>query len=317
MTEDPASYLVTGATGFIGRRLVTRLANDGASVFCLVSQSRHQSDRLPRVRGVIPLDLEAETEATVRRSLGDAKPEVVINLAAQGVDPKSRDPASTIVGNVGVLVRLISGLRDASPRLMLHAGSWSEYSGSEERTPIDENHPIGPLSIYGAAKASATLYGNALARQAGLSFVTLRMFNVFGVGERSDRLIPYLINCLGRSAHADLTPGDQIRDLTYVDDVVEAIVIASRSTLEPFTAYNVCSSRPTEVRWIAETVADIMDRPRSLLRFGAVPHRMDEPLSAIGDNTRFVTATGWEPRTTVEEGIHLMVAEFENTSPSP
>jgi nucleoside-diphosphate-sugar epimerase len=244
--------------------------------------------------------------------LAETKAEVVINLAAQGVDPKSRDPESIMGGNAGVLINLISALEGLSPRVILHAGSWSEYAATNGAAPIRESDPIAPTSIYGAAKASASLVGTALARVSGIPFVTLRLFNVFGVGEPPNRLIPYLIDRLRKSVHADLTPGDQTRDLTYVDDVVEAILLASRSTLEPFTAYNVCSSRPTEVRWIAEKVAEIMDKPRTLLHFGAMPHRADEPMSVVGDNSRFVSATGWHPRVAVDDGIRLMVAALRS-----
>jgi nucleoside-diphosphate-sugar epimerase len=306
MTDDATSYLVTGATGFIGRRLVARLAEEGDSVVCLVSRDRDQMSRLPQLPGVTSIDIGLA--GSLRETLENANTQIVINLAAQGVDPKSRDPGSIMEGNAGVLINLISVLEGLSPRVILHAGSWSEYANPDGAGPIRENHPIAPSSIYGAAKASASLFGTALARHAGIPFITLRLFNVFGIGEPPMRLIPYLIDRLRASAHADLTPGNQTRDLTYVDDIVEAILLASRSTLEPFTAYNVCSSQPTEVRWIAERVADIMDKPRTLLRFGAVPHRADEPLSVVGDNTRFVSATGWSPRITVEDGIDLMVA---------
>jgi nucleoside-diphosphate-sugar epimerase len=67
------------------------------------------------------------------------------------------------------------------------------------------------------------------------------------------------------------------------------------------------------VRLIAETVADIMHKPRNLLRFGSIPHRTDEPLEIVGDNTRFVDATGWKPKTTLETGVELMVAALSGT----
>jgi len=305
------TYLVTGATGFIGRRLVTRLSEMGSSVICLVYPNRRQSNSLPAVHGVIPVD--GDSTQSLAQTLSDAGPEVVINLAAQGVSPETRDPQLMINGNIGVISKLIQGLSHSSPRVILHAGSWSEYADSNGSEPIDEDQPIWPRSVYGAAKASATMFGNALARETGLPFVTLRLFNVFGVGESPNRLIPYLIDRLGVSEYADLTPGDQIRDVTYVDDIVDAILLAGGAGLEPYTAYNVCSSRPTQVRLIAETVADIMHKPRNLLRFGSIPHRTDEPLEIVGDNTRFVDATGWKPKTTLETGVELMVAALSGT----
>ncbi len=276
-----------------------------------MSSGRGQSDRLPDVRGVTPVDLDSPQSLV--QTLSDAQPEVVVNLAAEGVSPDARDPQLMINSNIDVMSKLIRGLRHSSPRVILHTGSWSEYADSNAAMPIKEDWPIWPRSVYGAAKAAATLFGNALARESALPFVTLRLFNVFGIGESPNRLIPYLIDRLSASEYADLTPGNQIRDLTYVDDIVDAILLAGEGSLEPYTAYNVCSSRPSEVRWVATTVADLMHKPRNLLRFNSMVHRSDESLEVVGDNTRFVSATGWEPKTAVETGVELMLAALSGT----
>jgi len=85
------------------------------------------------------------------------------------------------------------------------------------------------------------------------------------------------------------------------------VATAESSDLKPGTVYNVCSSRPVRVREIAETVADAMQKPRALLRFGARPYRTDEPMWLVGDNRRFTTATHWQPRTTLLEGVQRML----------
>lgn len=307
MTVAPTSYLVTGATGFIGKALVARLSQESDSVYCLVSPKSGQSERLPRLAGLIPIET-GSTDPLLPDALANAMPEVVINLASYGVDPISRDPDALVHGNIGVMVQLIQGLRRTSPRVILHAGSWSEYAEMDGSEAILETHPISPRSVYGAAKAATSILGNGLARQAGIPFVTLRLFNVFGVGEAPHRLIPHLIDRLSRSELAELTPGDQIRDLTYVDDVVDAILVASKSPLQPYSAYNVCSGMPTQMRWVCETVAEMMGKPRDLLSFGAMPSREDEPQAVIGNNDHFVSATGWHPRISVEDGIRRMIA---------
>jgi nucleoside-diphosphate-sugar epimerase len=216
-----------------------------------------------------------------------------------------------ISGNVDILGRLLESLRRAPPRIVLHMGSWSEYASPTEPIPIDENQPLNPLSVYGAAKAAATIYGSALARELGLPFVVLRLFNVYGVGEGRQRLVPYLVDRLSRDEPAELTRGDQTRDFLYVTDVVEAIIVASGSDPLPTGIYNVCSGRPVQVRQVAETVADMLGKPRELLQLGARPSRHDEPLWMVGDNARFTGLTGWTPRISLDEGIRLMVEAAE------
>jgi nucleoside-diphosphate-sugar epimerase len=173
---------------------------------------------------------------------------------------------------------------------------------------LREDHPLRPASLYGAAKAAATLYGTALARELSIPFIVLRLFGVFGRGERAERLIPYLINQLKDDHPVDLTPGEQVRDVVYVDDAVDALVAAAETrNLEPGGVYNVCSSQPKRVAEIAETVADAMQKPRPLLRFGARPYRAHEPMWLVGDNRRFTAATHWQPRTTLAEGVQRML----------
>lgn len=311
MSRRASSYLVTGATGFIGSNLVHRLSRDGASVFCLASSSRGQIDRIPSLPGVVPIPFPP-TGGDLSRLIAEAKPEIVVNLAAGGVDPRSRDVERMVHDNVGILAALINGLSRATPKLILHTGSWSEYAPKTTGT-IDEDQPIRPSSLYGAAKAAASIYGKAAAREAEIPFVTLRLFNVYGSGERPERLIPYLITRLSNGDSAELTQGDQIRDLTHVDDVVAAILAAGEADLEPFTDYNVCSGQPIRIRDVAEIVADALGVSESLLKFGAMPMRPDEPSRVVGDNSRFQSATNWRPTISVPEGIRLMLESAGHT----
>ena len=307
MSYRKRNYLVTGATGFIGRRLVERLAREDLSIHCVVTHERSHASRLPAIPGVIPIEVDMTNHHLLHRAMETIKPDVVINLAAQGVQPADRDGYSLLAGNAGILAHLLGSLEEFPPRIFLHMGSWSEYAGPVDADLVTEDHPLDPLSLYGAAKAAASIYGNALARQLEIPFIVLRLFNVFGVGERQKRLIPYLIDCLSRDEPAELTQGNQTRDFVYADDIVEAILVAANTEHLPPNVYNVCSGRPVDVRLVAETVADIMGKPQELLDFGARPTRVDEPLWMVGDNSRFTSATPWRPEISLEEGILRMV----------
>jgi nucleoside-diphosphate-sugar epimerase len=200
-------------------------------------------------------------------------------------------------------------------RRFVHTGSCSEYGSPErEKEPISESHLLRPTSLYGAAKAAAGVFGTALAAHLGIPFVTLRLFGVYGPREAPDRLIPYLIRKLRQDQSVDLTPGEQVRDLLYQDDVAAAFLAAVGPTsVQSGEVDNVCFGQPVRVRDVGEAVADALGAPRSLLHWGERAYRSDEPKWLVGDNRRFMAAASWHPQVTLEEGIRRMIDSLSRT----
>jgi nucleoside-diphosphate-sugar epimerase len=304
------SAVVTGATGFIGSALVRRLLDDGVRTYCLLRTKPRCDSIIERLNGAELVQLVSFQTPELERCLMDFSADVIFNLASYGVSQEDRDPEALLDGNAGLVARLVLAAAISPPKIFIHTGSCSEYGQPLlEGTPFTEDQPLRPTSLYGAAKAASTLYGNTLAARVGVPFVTLRLFGVFGVGEGPRRLIPYLIDQLRCDEPADLTPGQQVRDFLYVEDIVEAFVRSVRdANLTLSEAYNVCSARPIRIRDIGEMVADFMEKPRGLLRWGRRPYRQDEPMWIVGDNRRFVEATSWHPRISTAEGIRRIVA---------
>lgn len=307
------SALVTGATGHIGSALVRRLAADGVRVTALVRKNSSTRSMLPSDPHISALEIDASEPRAFGELLASASAGVVFNLASAGVNPADRDPLAMLDGNVRFLASLMSALETRKPRRIIHTGSCSEYASAETGHRIDEGYPVRPSSLYGAAKLCASLYGAALAAERGLPFINLRLFGVFGIGEAPHRIVPYLIARLRQNQPVDLTPGQQIRDWLYIDDVVDALLAAATCAhLSDIGAFNVCSGHGISVGQLAEQVADAMRKPRDLLRFGARPYRSDEPMWMVGDNRRFIEATGWQPRVPLAEGIRRMVAQAQH-----
>jgi nucleoside-diphosphate-sugar epimerase len=304
------SAVVTGATGFIGSALVRRLRREGIQTYCLLRRKARCDSILEGLQGAEVVQVASFQTPELERCLKKLSADVIFNLASYGVSQEDRDPEALLDGNVSLVARLVLAATISPPKIFIHTGSCSEYGPPLlEGSPLSEEQSLRPISLYGAAKAASTLYGSALAARMGVPFVTLRLFGVFGVGEGPRRLIPYLIDQLRRDEPADLTPGEQVRDFLYVEDVVEAFVRSARGDdLTPSEAYNVCSGRPLRIRDLGELVADVMDKPRTLLRWGRRPYRQDEPMWIVGDNRRFVEATSWLPRVDPAEGIQRIIA---------
>ncbi len=303
------SALVTGATGFLGSALVEHLIARDVETLCLVRpKSTAQSRCLPS--GARAIEVSSFSASELKSKLAGVNADVVFNLASYGVQQADRDPAKLIEGNVGVLGNLLEATANSPLRRFIHVGSCSEYGFPErDNVPIPETQALRPTSLYGAAKAASVLFGSALASHLHIPFVNLRLFGVFGPHEAPDRVVPYLIRKLRKNEPVDLTPGEQVRDFLYEEDVIEAFVAAAESsTIKEGEVYNVCSGRPTRVREIGEAVADALGKPRQLLHWGERPYRADEPMWLVGDNRRFRTATSWQSRTSVEEGIRRMIA---------
>ena len=309
------SAIVTGASGFLGSCLVSHFMQAGIEVTCLVraKQKLPSSIDCGQVR-IIETPLFRASE--LKRQLLGVPGDILIHLASYGVRQEERDPEQLIDGNVGLLHQLLEAIRDRPLHKFIHTGSCSEYGFPvSDAALISETHPLRPASPYGAAKAASVLFGHAIASNWSIPLVTLRLFGVFGTHEAPHRLIPYMIARLNDDQAAELTPGEQVRDLLFEGDVAAAFLEAAKSDrVVPYEVYNVCSAQPVRIRQVGEAVADSLTKPRTLLHWGKRPYRTDEPMWLVGDNRKFVEATPWRPRVSLQEGIRRMISSAKLTA---
>src|SRR5438270_2056836 len=229
--------LVTGATGFIGRRLSTLLVADGHAVTAV---GRH----ICEVLGVEHLQVPELNPVCINRSLGARSFDAVVHLAAAGVDPQQRNLATLTAINVELPIFLASLAAERGAQALLLAGSSAEYMPAIDARPLTEDSPLETERPYGASKAAGGMNAMAFGAARGLPVVVLRLFNVFGPGEAPHRLLPSLIHGLSYSRPVQLSAGSQVRDFVYVDDACAAFIDAlhalSQKTLVA-GAYNVCT----------------------------------------------------------------------------
>lgn len=303
------SALVTGATGFLGSVLVDRLLADQVEVTALVRSNSRAFHQLARP-GVRVVEVDSWDATTLATKFKDIRADVLFHLASYGVQQDQRDPGQMIDGNIGLVTTLLQAAAHLPLRLFIHTGSCSEYGFPEtEGRLIAETHALRPVSLYGAAKAASVVFGGVLAARLEIPFVTLRLFGVFGPHESPQRVMPYLIRHLENNLPVDLTPGGQVRDFLFEEDVANAFVAAAKSDeIELYNTYNVCSSLPARIREVGERIADEMGKPRELLRWGDRPYRSDEPMWLVGDYQKFARATSWCPTISWRDGVRGMIA---------
>jgi UDP-glucuronate 4-epimerase len=305
--------LVTGGAGFIGSTLVDRLLADGWRVAALDAfDPFYPRDRKLRNLAAARTNpaftlLEADTRErdAVRAAVNDARPAVIFDLAARGgVRPSIADPETYIDINVRGLQNTLTAAADSGAKIVF-ASSSSVY-GDDPRRPYAEDQASGrPLSPYGATKVAGEALVHAHHALTGLPVAIARLFTVYGPRQRPDLAIMTFARRILDGEPVELfDAGRGLRDFTYVDDAVDALVrVASAS--DPRLLLNVGSDRPIETQMVVSELERALGiaAERRLL-----PPQPGDVAATHADITRARQAIGWEPRTAFPDGIDRFAA---------
>lgn len=301
--------LLTGTTGFVGRRLARRLHADGHDVVAVVRN-------LSSVVEGEHLQVAHLTGNALRGALAGRRIDGVVNLAAAGVHPADRDPEALTAINTRFPAELVAVAAECGARAFIQIGSSAEYASLPTSTPIPESFPLESGKLYGATKAAGTLLAQAWGAQLGLPVAVLRLFNVFGPGEAEHRLLPSLVRRLLRSETVSLSVGTQVRDFMHVDEACDAIVLALTALADDSAlvgAYNLATGQGVSVREFAMEVGSALRTDADLLKFGALPLRPDDLPFVVGDPAEFGRRFGWFASRTLQGSIVEAVDELTAT----
>lgn len=285
--------LVTGAGGFLGRRVSERLAREGHEVVAVVRPGCPAA-----AHGARTVGLDLLEPGAVRRALKDG-PEVVAHFAAL-TPPSFFGPEAerAAEANRRIDENVFLACEEMGARAVYASGT-SVYGqgGSEVR---DETSPVSPVGPYAAAKLEGERAGERLRRR-GLAFTALRISAPYGPGQRARTVLRLFIERglqgLPLLYHGT---GSRRQDFTHVDDVADAVTRACR--LAPSGIYNVCAGRPVTMRELAELVVRCL--PGCTSRVGPSGREdAQEGAGASYSNERARRELGWRPRVSLEEGV--------------
>ncbi|MDO8362932.1 MAG: NAD-dependent epimerase/dehydratase family protein [Actinomycetota bacterium] len=312
--------LVTGAAGFIGSTLCERLLADGWSVRGVDAFTDYYPPEAKR-RNVAGLAGEARFElveadltvAAVEPLLAGC--DVVFHLAAQpGVRASWRQGfAEYDERNIRATQRLLEAARDRPVQRVVFASSSSVY-GNPQRVPTPETDVARPFSPYGVTKLAGEHLCRAYADNFGVPVVALRYFTVYGPRQRPDMAIHRLVECARRGTpFALFGDGSQIRDFTFVDDVVAANVAAATAALQPGEVLNVAGGSSTALVDLVAMVGEAVGREVPLDWQPAQPGDVQRTGGAVELAGRLM---GWAPRVSLRDGVARQVAWHQAHLPS-
>jgi UDP-glucose 4-epimerase len=299
---SPPRVLVTGGSGFIGRRVAAALLDDGADVTVADKRPFPGGEHGDGFRTVIGDLCDPSVAAEAVRPGTD----VIIHLAAlTRVLPSIEDPADTHRVNVDVTAALLEQARIRGVGVFLFA-STNAVTGDVGSATIDEQVPLRPLSPYGATKAAAEMLISAYASCYGMNGCSLRFSNVYGPGmQEKDSFVPRLMRAArdgtGVQVYGD---GTQVRDLVHVDDIVAGM----------FAAWRAGFSGPL-ILGAGESVAvnDMVDAARSVTgRDIPVQHIAPKPgeMPAVIVDISAARALGYAPAHDLKSGLSTVWPEF-------
>ena len=303
--------LVTGGAGFIGSHVVDVYVTAGHEVAVLDNLSTGREDNInpgARLHRVDVRDL-----ALVQDVVAGFKPEVVNHHAAQSEVPKSvADPGTDAQVNLVGGLNILRACVDNSVRKVIFSSTGGALYGEPDVVPADEDHPIRPLSPYGASKAAFELYLEMFQRTFGLRHTTLRYANIYGPRQdffaEEGRVIAIFASRMieGKPLTIDWD-GNQSRDMLHVSDVAIANLAAlDRGDGETF---HISTGVPVTVNDLFRKLSILTEYKLEPLRG---PKRKGDVYRIALDNSRARERLGWEPRISLEEGLSLTVDYFRD-----
>jgi UDP-glucose 4-epimerase len=303
--------LVTGGGGFIGSSLARRLLERGDDVRVLDNFSTGNRRNLADVADELEI-VEGELRSYERVHNATRGVEIVYHQGALPSVPRSvQDPLTTSAVNVEGTLNVLLAARDEGVRRVVFASSSSVYGNTGTLPRVESQFP-DPISPYAVSKLAAERYCVSCARVYGLETVTLRYFNVFGPGQdptsQYAAVVPRFIAAIDAGEpvpiHGD---GEQSRDFTYVDNVVEANVLAAEASAASGYVLNIATGEPRTVNQLADTIGEVLGKP---VEKEYLPERTGDVRNSWADVSAAQHLLGWEPRVALEDGLRLTAEAF-------
>ncbi len=328
--------LVTGAAGFIGSHLTSRLLADGHEVVGLdnINDYYDVNLKLNRLKlieskpGFKLVKADLADRNTVDRLFGDEGFDSVVNLAAQaGVRYSLTNPYAYIDSNIQGFMNVLEGCRHNGVKHLVYASSSSVY-GANTLMPFSVHHNVDhPVSLYAATKKANELMAHTYSGLYGLPTTGLRFFTVYGPWGRPDMALFLFTKAIMEGKPIDVfNNGRMKRDFTFIDDIVEGVFRVTftiptanpgwngerpdpGTSFAPYRIYNIGNNSPVELLHFIEVLEECLGR-RAVKNF--LPIQPGDVPATYADVDDLLRDVGFKPATSIQEGISRFVAWYKS-----
>lgn len=302
----PRRMLVTGGTGFIGRRLVSALLEAGCDVTVLALPGDGDMPSGVRIYEGDIIDADG-----MQQMVAAVKPEGVVHLAAAGITNPGLPMRQACEVNVGGVIHLLDAIHAIAgvQRVVLMGTSYA-YGGRRSDDGLD------PFNAYSASKVAAWAFARAAYNAWRMPIVWVRPFQVYGPGQHRKALVPAAMIAALRGDDFPMTKGEQQRDFVFIDDVIRGLIAAIGAPRLEGRVVDLGTGVLYTVYDVVARIWDLADAQGQILA-GALPYRPGE-VSAISANVqRTRLLMGWEAMVPLDEGLKLTLNALNGCSILP
>jgi len=289
--------LITGATGFVGKHLVRRLVEDGWQV-CIVLRKSSFIETLGDTAVRVEVFEHDGSTGSMAGIVKESAPDVVFHLASLFLAQHTLDDIEGLVrSNVLFGTQLLEGMSAAGVTRLVNTGtSWQHY----------ENSDYNPVCLYAATKQAFEAMVGYYVETCSMKAVTLKLYDTYGPEDTRKKLFALLRQAWVEGTRLDMSAGDQMIDLVYIDDVVEAFMLSARLLLDDKVVrsaeYAVSSGSPIRLKDLVETYSRVTGHKLDI-NWGARPYR---PREVMEPWSRGRPVPGWEPGVKLEIGLRRL-----------
>ena len=301
------NILLTGGAGFIGSHLFERLVNNSNYVLIIDNFSSSETEK-----NLLEITKNYEIKKDydlIRGDLADhsilgnlsSDIDIIFHLAATpGVRISIQNAAKVTKNNIISTVNVFEKALKSDIEKVVIASSSSVY-GNPLYTPVDENHPKNPISPYAVSKLCCEMYADYYFREYNLPVTSLRFYTVYGPRGRPDMAIRIFFSKIMKNDQIKIFgDGSQIRDFTFISDIVDGLILASEVKQSSGEIFNLGCSNPIELNQLIEKMYKIADRTRNTLYLEKQKGDVNITSSNI-DKARNIL--GFDPKVNIDEGL--------------
>ncbi len=301
--------LITGGLGFVGSAIARRLAGitDITLVDSLIPEYGGNLANIRSIEDEVRVNISDVRDPHSMRYLVQGM-DVIFNMAGQTSHMDSmEDPFTDLEINAHAQLSILEAARKYNPRVKIIFASTRQLYGRPEYLPVDEKHPIHPVDVNGINKSAGEWYHLLYHQVYGISTCVLRLTNTYGpcmrIKDARQTFVGIWICCLLESKPFEVWGGQQLRDFNYVEDVVDAFLMAAMNDRANGQVFNLGSDEVVSLKKLADILVDVSGEGSFDIKVFPEERKKIDIGDYYSDYTLISKTIGWKPRVQLAEGM--------------